>query len=409
MVDEVVREEIEEITGFGERTTHLYRNTLFYAHLSLYYLVRPFIPKDARVLDVGCGTGYGSHYLARDRDLEVIGIDIDEKTIDFALHHFNKPNLIFKHGNLTEIKETGFNDFDFIYASNVLEHIENVGDFLASTSNLLNHDGSMFIVVPPITNEIERVDNIRNEHHLNIWSPAQWTYVLKNYFRNVKCYAHHIKPGITFGGFRDTPEETNVTEEDFILTKCDPKDLGYKMATLSSVFLVNGISIKKQNQHIKIDFIDDSFSRPLPIIRQPNGLTDVGEIWGQTALIQSFETDKVISQINIMFATYIRKNTKDFFLRLKESIDAEEDLVVKRINASNIEDNSFYRFAFDPPVKSKTNEYFIILESPESYPGDAVTCRASDDRAKKYGKLWFNGKLLEKNIVFEVYKEYRPI
>jgi len=53
------------------------------------------------VVDLGCGTGYGTFmlsWLAR----QVTGIDVDQETIDFATNHFPAPNLTFCVGDLND-------------------------------------------------------------------------------------------------------------------------------------------------------------------------------------------------------------------------------------------------------------------------------------------------------------------
>src|SRR4030043_1547903 len=47
----------------GERVVPAYKNDCFYAHLSIYNFAKEFV-KNKIVLDAGCGSGYGTYYLA---------------------------------------------------------------------------------------------------------------------------------------------------------------------------------------------------------------------------------------------------------------------------------------------------------------------------------------------------------
>src|SRR5689334_11741302 len=58
--------------------------------------------KDKRVLDAGCGTGYGSAELARVA-AEVTGIDVADDAIAYANEHFAAPRLQFVPGSVVSL------------------------------------------------------------------------------------------------------------------------------------------------------------------------------------------------------------------------------------------------------------------------------------------------------------------
>ncbi len=70
-----------------------------------------------RVLDFGCGCGYGSWIISRNPDVKFVkGYDIDIPTLDWARNNFTNPNLEYSN----KAEET----FDVVLAIEVIEHIE---------------------------------------------------------------------------------------------------------------------------------------------------------------------------------------------------------------------------------------------------------------------------------------------
>ncbi|SDJ11144.1 Methyltransferase domain-containing protein [Alteribacillus bidgolensis] len=60
-------------------------NGMLLEHLARYYFAIPYA--SGRVLDIACGTGYGAQMTAKAKKkeiTEIIGIDIDPKTINYA-------------------------------------------------------------------------------------------------------------------------------------------------------------------------------------------------------------------------------------------------------------------------------------------------------------------------------------
>lgn len=105
------------IASSGERVSHLSRDHVYYAHLSIYRHASDLC-RGARVLDAGSGAGYGAAYLAGAGADSVLGVDASERAVAFSQHHFRRPNLAFQTASLDLLPEYGPGAFDVIFGSN---------------------------------------------------------------------------------------------------------------------------------------------------------------------------------------------------------------------------------------------------------------------------------------------------
>jgi 2-polyprenyl-3-methyl-5-hydroxy-6-metoxy-1,4-benzoquinol methylase len=99
--------------------------------------------KPMRVLDVGCGTGLNARML-RDMGHTVIGIDLSPVAIE-------KLRAAGFEGHVCDVVEgLPFDDesFDFIYASEVIEHLSDTERFLSELERVLKADGTLLLSTP---------------------------------------------------------------------------------------------------------------------------------------------------------------------------------------------------------------------------------------------------------------------
>lgn len=76
--------------------------------------------KDKTVLDLGCGTGITSKFMA-EAGAKVVAIDLSPALIEFARQHSRHKNVIYFIGDITKLDLK--KQFDFIIMIDVLEHI----------------------------------------------------------------------------------------------------------------------------------------------------------------------------------------------------------------------------------------------------------------------------------------------
>lgn len=125
---------------------HAQRN-LVYAELQ-----KIVSPGNLNILEINCGTGIDALFMAKFGN-RVLATDIAEEMISTAQKNALNENLEFKVLDITQIKNTKFNQpFDFIFSNfgglNCLNPNE-LTDFLAEIKSLLKPNGQFMAVVMP--------------------------------------------------------------------------------------------------------------------------------------------------------------------------------------------------------------------------------------------------------------------
>ena len=97
-----------------------------------------------KILDIGCGGGLLSEPMSR-LGADVVGIDASDKNISVAKLHAKKNNLNIKYVCSSPENFQINEKFDVILNMEIIEHVDNVEQFLKSCSNLLKKNGMMFV------------------------------------------------------------------------------------------------------------------------------------------------------------------------------------------------------------------------------------------------------------------------
>ncbi len=125
-------------------------------------LFKKYIKPSDYILDLGCGSGVFSKYLA-ERGSNVLGIDGSEKMIDLCRNANTRssPNLNYQLQTLPfEDNFVEKNQFDVIISSSVIEYIEQDTLLLEQIYSLLKPQGIVMISFPnsnSIYRKIERI------------------------------------------------------------------------------------------------------------------------------------------------------------------------------------------------------------------------------------------------------------
>lgn len=109
-------------------------------------------PRDV-VLDIACGTGFGTSILSK-KAKSVLGVDIENDLIKRCEKSFGTlPNVQFLSGDIQKLNLSS-NKFDKIVSLHTMEHIKNDGAFLDILNRLLKDDGTLILEVPIFTKSL---------------------------------------------------------------------------------------------------------------------------------------------------------------------------------------------------------------------------------------------------------------
>ena len=134
------------------------------------------------VLDVACGTGYGSALLKDRGAKRVVAVDVSPEAIEFATRHYRTAGLEFMVGDAHELAKCPTADLAVSFET--IEHLSEPERFLASVRSRLERGGT-FIVSTPIRQSGELRDEPRNPYHVTEWSVREFVDLLTAYFPKI--------------------------------------------------------------------------------------------------------------------------------------------------------------------------------------------------------------------------------
>jgi ubiquinone/menaquinone biosynthesis C-methylase UbiE len=157
---------------------------LWSEHIARYAFARRYA-HGQRVLDAGCGTGYGSADLAQSA-AAVTGVDISADAIEYASASYRIPGLRFLESSCTAIPLPP-ESFDLVVAFEVIEHLADYRAFLHECARVLTREG-LFIVSSPNKRYYgaTRAATGPNPFHEHEFEAGEFVRELEQVFSNVR-------------------------------------------------------------------------------------------------------------------------------------------------------------------------------------------------------------------------------
>lgn len=150
-----------------------------------------------RVLDIGCGMGYGTAELAKLAQ-SATGIDVSEEAVAGAAQAYTAPNLSYLPASATDLP---FDDksFDLIVAFEVIEHLTEWRKLLEQARRLLSPAGQFIVSTP---NKLYYAESRRlsgpNPYHVYEFEFEEFRTALKEFFPSVTIFVQNHLEGIVF-------------------------------------------------------------------------------------------------------------------------------------------------------------------------------------------------------------------
>jgi len=157
-------------------------------YLAAYMLFARRFIANKRVLEIGCGTGYGANELSNYVS-SFVAIDTSRESIHHCRDKYNKNKLFFVQGSGIELP---FRDesFDAVLSFQVIEHIEPkmVLNYLAEIKRVLKKGGIFLCSTPNKRLRLLPFQKPWNPEHKREFKDKELKKLLRKVFEEVKIY-----------------------------------------------------------------------------------------------------------------------------------------------------------------------------------------------------------------------------
>ena len=203
---------------------------LWNEHLARYAFAAR-LARGKRVLDAGCGSGYGSAELAATAR-SVIGLDVSPDAVGYASEVYRSPNLSFVEGSCASLPIAP-GSIDLVVAFEVIEHIADWQAFLQEVQRVLALGGRLVLSTP---NKEYYADTRRhtgpNPYHVHEFDFAEFERELQARFPHVTLYLENHVEAIAF--HQADPSTGGTPELRQIRGATDPATAHFFLAVCSA-------------------------------------------------------------------------------------------------------------------------------------------------------------------------------
>lgn len=202
---------LEQIDPYADKNvTHLCR----LAHIKRYEKATKFLTDGDRVLDAGCGYGYGSRLLSKHAS-RVISIDSSPNAIEYARKNYSEENIEYFVGDLEDFDLSPLGSFDLIVFFEVIEHLHEPGIVLQKFRNQINPRGDLLVSTPNGRNPY-----IKNPHHIKEYTEREMREILyENGFRLKEVLGQYPLLGSLTAMVRRIKGDSSDTDKHFISSR----------------------------------------------------------------------------------------------------------------------------------------------------------------------------------------------
>jgi len=174
----------------------------YHHHLARYQFALGRMAGGERVLDAGCGTGYGSQLLLQ-KAAAVVGIDNSPLAVAYAREHFAGPDIAFAQMDCQRLAFPAAR-FDLLVCFEVFEHMEDQDGFLTECLRVLRPGGTLILSTPNFTTATVHMRSIgqSNPFHIGMLDLSSFRSVLGRHFRRVELYGQRRRGNRLYSALR---------------------------------------------------------------------------------------------------------------------------------------------------------------------------------------------------------------
>lgn len=217
------------------------------------YLFASRLCRSKKVIDLGCGSGYGSAELAT-KAASVTGVDISVDAIAEAAQQYTNPNLQFQTASLAQLP---FADatFQLGVCFEVIEHLSDYRALLSEARRVLVPEGQLIISTPNVEYYAEsRKLEGPNPFHAHEFSYEEFRSVLAEFFDYQTFFVQNHSSGIVFlplagtasSELRLETNKPNPEEAHFFIAVCSARPMTGGPAF---VYMPTAANVLREREH----------------------------------------------------------------------------------------------------------------------------------------------------------------
>lgn len=157
---------------------------IYLMHVATYRFAEPFA-RNKRVLDYGCGSGYGAAQMAKVAS-SVDAVDVADDAIAHAREQFPRANLRFHTIDPSAPLPFADESFDTVLSFQVFEHVTNVDHYLGEIRRVLIPGGTLVLVTPDRSARLLPLQRPWNRWHVREYSVRSLTSTMQRAFPDVQ-------------------------------------------------------------------------------------------------------------------------------------------------------------------------------------------------------------------------------
>ncbi len=169
---------------------------VYLLHVATYRWAEPYA-RGQRVLDLGCGTGYGIASLAGVAT-QAVGVDVAAEAIDFATRTYGSDgaeyHLVADPSRVQLPFAAG--SFDVVLSFQVIEHLERRAAYLAEAARVLAPGGVLLLATPDRATRLYGRQRPWNRFHLAEYDEAGLRADLAGSFASSEIAGMTLAPGL---------------------------------------------------------------------------------------------------------------------------------------------------------------------------------------------------------------------
>lgn len=119
-----------------------------------WFKIFQYIQPNKRILDIGCSSGRLGAALKKEKNVYIVGLDIDKADVELAKKNLDEAHI----ANLETDDLSAYGKFDYVIMADVIEHLVDPVSALQKVKTLLKPGGKFVFSIPNMANVTTRLE-----------------------------------------------------------------------------------------------------------------------------------------------------------------------------------------------------------------------------------------------------------